>query len=210
MKEWIDLTIEISEDYLVYPGDENFEMKQTKTIGNDGFNLFQLHMNMHIGTHIDFKSHVLGFHTQEEVKFENFMGKGNLIKPTIINNVVSTKDLENQYNNLKNQEKILFLDLNHAPKANTKEYYDYIVFEPTIYNFLHDHNISVLGADIPNFSYLDEKNLEMHKELLGGNIFLIENLTNLHLLNQHFYFIGLPLNIKNVEASIIRAIAKNL
>lgn len=210
MNEWIDLSQTVSEDYLVFPGDEKLEIKQVKNIKDDGYNLSQLNMNMHIGTHIDFRSHVLELKNHEKIDFENFLGKGNVIRPAIINHIVSTKDLETKYNKLRNREKILFLDLNHTSQINTAKYYEQVVFEPMIFDFLTKNNISILGADIPNFSYVNEKNLRMHKDLLGEKIHLIENLTNLHLLNQHFYFIGLPLKIKNVEASMIRAIAKNL
>jgi len=210
MSDWIDLTVSITKNYLVYPGDKNLEIKQTRTIENDGYNLSQLNLNMHIGTHIDFRSHALKLKSQEEINFENFIGKGNVIRPAIIDNIVSTKDLEMQYNNLNYREKILFLDLKNAAKINTSEYYKPILFEPKIFKFLSENNIAILGADIPNFSYVNEEGLRMHKDLLGRNIYLIENLTNLDLLNHHFYFVGLPLKIFNVEASMIRAVAKNL
>ncbi len=210
MNDWIDLTVSITKDYLVYPGDEKFEIKQTKTIENDGFNMSTLKLNMHIGTHIDFRSHALKLKSLEEIDFSNFIGKANVIKPNIVDNIISTKDIEEQYNQLEYRERILFLDLNYAARINTQKYYEPIYFEPKIFKFLNENNITILGADIPSFSYFNEEGLRMHKDLLGKNIYLIENLTNLNLLNNHFYFVGLPLKISGVEASLIRAVAKNL
>ncbi len=210
MSEWIDLSVAISDKYLVYPGDEALAIRQTRDLKNDGYNLNQLYLNMHIGTHVDFPSHVVELKIKEEIDFNCFIGKANIIKPEVVNNVVSTKDLESKYYKLLNREKILLLDLNKAGQINTNEYYDQIVFEPLILDFFLKNEITTLGADIPSFAYVNDDNLLMHKDLLGNNIFLIENLTNLHLLKPHFYFIGLPLKIENVEASLIRAIAKNL
>ncbi|MDT8337461.1 MAG: cyclase family protein, partial [Candidatus Izemoplasmatales bacterium] len=174
----------------------------------DGYNLHQLYLNMHIGTHIDFKNHV--YAKEEEINFEKFMGKANVIKPNIVQGVILTSDLENKYHQQKYKERILLLDLNHGNKFNTKAYYEHAIFEPSIYNFLKENNITLLGADIPNFSYHHELDLKMHKDLLKSGIHLLENLTNIDKLNDHVYILALPLNIESIEASLVRAIAKNI
>jgi kynurenine formamidase len=208
MNEWIDLTVQITKSNLVFPGDEPLEINKVKSITEDGYNLNQLYLNMHIGTHLDFKNHV--YAKEEEISFENFMGKANVIRPNVVQGIISTSDLENKYLQLKYKEKILLLDLNHGHKFNTKAYYEHAIFETSIYNFLKDNNISLLGADIPDFSYRHELDLKMHKDLLKSGIHLLENLTNLDKLNNHVYILALPLNIETIEASLVRAIAKNI
>lgn len=208
MIEWIDLTVKITKSNLVFPGDEPLEITKVKNITEDGYNLNQLYLNMHIGTHLDFKNHV--YAKEEEINFENFMGKANVIRPNLVQGIVKTADLEHEYQQLKYKEKILLLDFNHSQKFNTKAYYDHPIFEQSIYNFLKDYNITLLGADIPNFSYYHELDLKMHKDLLKSGIHLLENLTNLDKLNSHVYLLALPLNIETIEASLVRAIAKNI
>lgn len=210
MSEWVDLTVEIGKHYLAFPGDPKLEEELLKTNQDDGFNLKQYSINMHVGTHVDFKNHVLNLKSKEKIDFNDFLGKGNKISPQIIKNVVSTSDIIAQYEALRYQEKILFLDLNHSKKFNTPEYFTYPVFEPEFFKFLVNYNIKILGADIPSFNYKDEKALRMHKDLLGRSLYPIENLTNLDQLSEHFYFLGLPLKINDLDASMIRAIAKSI
>ena len=208
MSEWIDLSVKIKKANLVYPGDEPLELKKVKSLSEDGFNLHQLNINMHLGTHIDFKNHVST--KENDIIFEDFLGKANVIRPEILNNVISTEDVEDKYLNLTYQERILILDLHHYYKFNTKSYYECPKFEPSIFRFLKDNNINVLGADIPDFSYFNDHELKMHKDLLKSDIYLIENLTNLSQLTSHIYLVALPLEIEGVEASLVRAIAKNI
>jgi arylformamidase len=208
MSEWIDLSIKIKLDNLVYPGDEKPKIQKLNSMEIDGFNLSSVTMNMHIGTHIDFKNHVTN--KPDSPDFTYFMGKANLVRPKIIDNVISTLSIESQYFLQKYQEKILLLDLNHSRKFNTKDYYNQPKFEPSIFNFLRNNNIKLLGADLPSFAYQDEKNLKMHKDLLKSDVYLLENLTNMGKLTEHVYLIALPLDFENVEASLVRAVAKNM
>ncbi|MDD4069546.1 MAG: cyclase family protein, partial [Candidatus Izemoplasmatales bacterium] len=134
MSEWIDLSVKIKKANLVYPGDEPLELKKVKSLSEDGFNLHQLNINMHLGTHIDFKNHVST--KENDIIFEDFLGKANVIRPEILNNVISTEDVEDKYLNLTYQERILILDLHHYYKFNTKSYYECPKFEPSIFRFL--------------------------------------------------------------------------
>ena len=208
MSEWIDLTVKIKKNNLVFPGDPPLEITKVKNLTEDGYNLNQLYLNMHIGTHLDFKNHM--FAKDEPVEFEQFMGKANVIRPLVIEGVVSTQDLAEKYQELRYQERILILDLNHSQKYNTKAYYDYITFEPKFFTFLKDNNITLLGADLPTFAYFKESDFRMHKDLLKSGIHLLENLTNLNSLNNHIYLLALPLSFESIDGSLVRAIAKNL
>ncbi|MGD9760824.1 MAG: cyclase family protein [Candidatus Izemoplasmatales bacterium] len=208
MSEWIDLTVKIKKNNLVFPGDPTLEITKIKNLTEDGYNLNQLNLNMHIGTHIDFKNHM--FAKEEPVEFEQFMGKANVIRPLVIEGVVSTQDLAEKYCELRYQERILILDLKHSQKFNTKSYYDYITFDPKLFTFLKDNNISLLGADLPTFAYFKESDYRMHKDLLKSGIYLLENLTNLDKLSNHIYLLALPLSFESIDGSLVRAIAKNI
>jgi len=208
MSDWIDLTVLIKKTNLIFPGDEQLEITKVKSLSEDGYNLNQLYLNMHLGTHVDFKNHVSV--KEEEIDFNDFLGKANVIRPKIIDSVVSTEDLRTKYEALIYKERILLLDLHHASKFNTKAYYEPIYFEPSIYQFLREYNINLLGSDLPTFIYKNDPDLKMHRECLKNGIRLIENLTNLNQLTSHIYFLGLPLSIEGIEASLIRAVAKNI
>lgn len=208
MDNWIDLTVEINEDYLVYPGDENLVLKWDKTIKDSGYNLSRINLNMHLGTHIDFKKHCLD--VNDSPMFSKFIGEANVLKIATTDNLIKTETVKNAYNKVNNKYSTLIFDFNHSRFLNSKKYYNVPKFEPSILNFFKVNKIKLIGADLPSFEYENGELLKMHLDLFENNIYLIENLTNLVKLKSQIYLIALPLKIKNIEASIVRAIARNI
>lgn len=208
MKEWIDISIEINEKTLAFPGDNSLKMDWVKRFNQDGYNLSILSLNMHIGTHIDYKKHVLD--EEDSISIDQFMGKANVIFMEPKNNLIRTNDILHAYQYIENKEDILIISTNHEKKLNTKEYFEYPKFEKSIFKFLKSNNIKLFGADLPSFEYNEDNMLDMHKDLLGHDIYLVENLCHLNSLRSHIDFIAIPLPIKDIEASMVRALAKNL
>ncbi len=212
MEKWIDLSIEIDENYLVYPGDSQVEIEQIKTIAKDRFNMKTVNINMHVGTHMDFKSHMLETEERsEDFPISKMIGKANVVRPRVIDNVCLTKDIITAYEQAGYKSKILLVDLGHAKLVNQEEYYNQPKFEQSLFPFLVKNGIDVFGCDSPTVVYHDSKDmLEMHHDLLGSNITIVENLTNLDKLTEVVDFIALPLKIKGMDGSLLRAVAKNI
>ena len=59
MNKWIDLTNLLDANYIPFPGDEKLSMKKVKNIDIDGYNMHRIETGMHIGTHIDARSHIM-------------------------------------------------------------------------------------------------------------------------------------------------------
>ncbi len=207
MNPWIDLTVLIDEFYKVFPGDELIVFKNLKTVEKDKYHIKQITTNMHVGTHLDTKKHVFkDGDSLETIDFSKFIGLAYVIKPKIINDIIQTSSITLKTDN---SISILILDLGWSKYLNTDKYYAYPKFQRSILNLLKRHNIQVLGLDIPSPEYENENFLQMHRDLLVNDIFIIENLTNLKSLNKIVNFIGLPLKIKGMDASLLRCVAKN-
>jgi len=208
MKKYIDLTVMLDENYLPYPGDESIKFRQVKSIISDGYNLTRIETGMHIGTHIDARKHIIkDGEGIEVVNLDELIGKARVIRPAIIDNLISTKDIAAK---ISGDEQILLLDLLHANKLNSDEYYNQPKFQRDIMQVLIRYNIKVIGFDIPSPEYLDGDFLDMHKDLMKSNILIIENLTNLNLLSDVVDFIGLPLKIKGMDGSLMRCVGRNI
>ncbi|MDA3932348.1 MAG: cyclase family protein [Tenericutes bacterium] len=208
MNEWIDLSLEIDKDTLPFPGDIPLKLDWEKSFDQDGYNLSILSLTMHLGTHIDYKKHVLN--VEDKISHNQFMGKANVIFIEPSNHLIKTNDIIQAYQYIENKEDILIMSINHEKKLNEEAYFKYPKFEKSIFKFLMANHIRLLGADLPSFEYEEGNLLEMHKDLLNHDIYLIENLCHLDVLRSHIEFIALPLPIKTLEASMVRAIAKNL
>ncbi len=81
-------------------------------------------------------------------------------------------------------------------------YMDFPVITSDAAEYLtYDRNVTFLGADVPFSS-------DVQRIVLGGEKFLIENLTNLDLINlNRFLLIALPLNIYGSSAAPARVVA---
>jgi kynurenine formamidase len=208
MNEWIDLTVLIDENYLEYPGDVPFEVKEEKLFAKDNYNMKRVTTNMHIGTHIDAPKHVLDLvEGVESIDINKVIGKAIVLKPRIVNGIIHTKDL---MTNFDREYNIVIINTDHSQYLNTNKYYDYPVFERNAIEFFIKKNIEVLAIDMPSPKYSDEEQLDMHKDLLSRNILIVENVTNLDSLKKYVEFVGLPLKMKGFEGSMIRCVAKNI
>ncbi len=71
--------------------------------------------------------------------------------------------------------------------------------------FLVDCGIELIGIDTPSVDYSPN---DAHFVLLGHEVLIVENLTNLDKIGQpHFQFMALPLKISGRDGSPVRAIA---
>jgi kynurenine formamidase len=163
---------------------------------------------MHLGTHIDYKKHVLK--EDKDDVFSPYIGYANVIFLQVKNGMIRTDDIRLAYQYIEEKAPVLFIHTGHGEKINTDDYFDYPKFDKGIVRFLKDNHILILGADMPSYEYEDGDMLQMHKDLLGQDIYLIENLVNLDKLSSLVELIVLPLPIKGLEASILNVMAKNL
>ena len=89
----------------------------------------------------------------------------------------------------------------------TAEYYqEHPIVDIELCRFLLRKNIKMLGMDMPS---PDKYPFEIHRLLFENNIFVMENLTNLHKLigEKSFEVIAFPLKIK-ADSSMTRAVAR--
>ena len=208
MKDWIDLSIQLNEKTWPFPGDDPLKIEWMKTFENDQYRLSKVSSTMHLGTHLDFRNHVL----EEKVNLDvnQFIGRANVIFVEPKAGVIRTKDIEHAYQYIDHFEQMLLLSTNQSRFLNTAQYYEYPKFEPSILDFLKRHHINLLGADLPSFEYTEGPMLKMHQDCYRNEVYFLENLTNLERLTSHIELIVLPLPIQGIEASWVRPIARNL
>lgn len=74
--------------------------------------------------------------------------------------------------------------------------------------FLHELGTKAVGIDLGNIEDNADMTRKVHVYLLGHELPIYENLTNLDRLPQkRFIFCGLPLNLKDATGSPVRAVA---
>lgn len=213
-KKIIDLTHLFNETMTVYPGTAGPRFEILNTVEKDGFAELEMTMVLHTGTHIDAPCHILkNKKSLDRFPTDKFIGSAIVI-PCQDKDEITLQYLQTFEDIIGQIDFILFFT-GWQYKWNTKAYFDDCpVPTPEAAKWLTKFNLKGIGFDafsvdkIVAAEKVTPENLPTHHILLGKEILLIENLTNLDKLpGSPFSFQCLPLNIENADGSPVRAIA---
>lgn len=146
---------------------------------------------------------IKGGKTLADFPIETFFGPPKIIdardQKTLNTNLLNVA-------NIQEGDIVLFFT-NHSQYFGKPTYYDsWPCMTEDLAKALVKAEVKMVGFDTPS---PDTSPYSIHKILLGANILILENLTNLSLLQNHsqIEFTALPLNL-NTDGSPVRAIAK--
>jgi kynurenine formamidase len=197
----IDLSVTINEQTPVYPGDPTPQIKPAGILANDGYNDHTITVGTHLGTHIDAPFHMLADgKTLDTFPLERFVGKGTYI------NVNGTYDLEEIKKISIVPNDIVIFDTGLGAKYFEPSYFeDYPAIPEDVATYLVEKKISMVGMDTCS---PDHDEFIAHKILLAGNVLIVENLTNTHLLaGKQFTVYALPIKLE-IDGAPARVIAE--
>ena len=206
----IDLTQKFTSEMPVYPGDTRPELKETSTVAKDGFGHFHITTGMHVGTHIDGPLHFIeGGKKLSEYGPEKFIGRGVLIDATMLSHSSGVKEIGTEF--LKDlqidAQTVVLVHTDMSKKFREAEYYtDSPVLTEELGNALVKAGVKMVGMDMNG---PDKPPFNVHKILLGAEVLIIENLTNLDQLVgvKEFEVIALPVYF-DTEAAPARVVAR--
>jgi kynurenine formamidase len=196
--QYIDLTQTFSAQMPVYPGDS---VPELTPIDSDGIRDHRLNTGMHVGTHMDAPLHMIaGGKRISEIDPAKFFGSGKLIDARGMDKIGPEVLADIQAGD------IVLVLTGFGSKFHDFDYYEkYPELTEAFANKLVELKVKIVGLDTPS---PDRKPFAVHKILLGQEILIIENLTNLEqLLNQKFEVVALPAKLET-DAALTRVIAK--
>jgi len=188
----------------VYPGDLEVSLKQQAFYQKDGHNNFALTTGMHAGTHLDGLMHLTENLTRmAELPLEMFAGNGFLVDvrgQTLI-------DLpESVFETLSPGSIVLFYTGFDQYYGKGEYYFTYPAISEATAWHLVKKKAKMIGMDSPSPDYAP---YNIHKILLGNNLLILENLTNLSALlpYREFELLAFPLKIE-ADSSPVRVVAR--
>lgn len=197
MKEnkYIDLSILLTKDTPVFPGEPNIILKKHANIKENTYNEHQITINTHFGTHMDFPYHMIDDGKKSsDFKLENFIGKGKVIN-------INNPDL-----NSIEDEDVFLLYSEHIEKGIDNLFNDVPVLDENLVDFLITKKPKMLLLDIPT---PDKFPYPIHKKILGNDILIVENVCNMKLLiDKKFKVYAIPLNFEEFDGSPCRVFAE--
>lgn len=200
---YLDLSVPINEDTPVYPGDPKAVIKPAGVLKNDGYCDHFVSMGTHVGTHVDAPAHMLeNGATLEKIDVERFIGRGRLVE--VQNKKFDLAAVEAA--GIQAGDIVLFRT-GMSEKYQDKVYFeDYPTMSEKVAKYLVEAKVSMIGVD--TCSVDNQDGFPIHKILLGGDVLIIENLTNLsQLVGKSFKVYALPLSLQ-IDGSPARVIAE--
>ncbi|MDF1534674.1 MAG: cyclase family protein [Methanosarcinaceae archaeon] len=196
-RKMFDISVGISPDMSIYPGDPKPQIEIISSIENDGTKLSRISFGSHTGTHIDAPSHVFkDGATVDRIQLDGLVGRSLLLDMSTKVKAITGNDLETANRLFEDIPgiKILILKL-----KNSLSYLDESATDWIVENGFATVGIDGLSADV-------QSQLSVHTKLLGNGINIVECL-DLHDVDEGVYdFMCLPLKIIGCDGAPARAV----
>ena len=204
----IDLTLTFAHGKL------GVEFEKEKEIQNDGFNTTTLHIYSHALTHMDATNHFLvDGEGVDKNELHKCIGEALVVdlshkEP---NSFITVDDLAYVADKIQPSTRLLLrTDWDtHAEMDDYRTHFPRVSVE--LARWLVERGIWLIGLESPSVASLLPENWEeltqVHQILLSGKIIIVEGLCNLRQLPETVEFTALPLKLKDVDGSPVRAIA---
>jgi kynurenine formamidase len=207
----IDLSHTLENSMPVFPGDDSPRFKKVMTHQHDGVQVIRMDLATHHGTHIDCPRHFYenGL-TTDSAQLQNFHGKALRIdcRMFAVGDVISL-DYLTQLDVDWDEFSWVVLFTGWSKFWGSKKYVDdFPALSREAAKFLVEKKIKGIGLDVISIDAIHSTDYPIHNIILGSGLFVIENLTNLHLIpTDVFTLSAFPLKIKAGDGSPVRAVA---
>lgn len=198
-----DISRLISEDMYVYKNKEEKKIKRTIVSDYTKGHYYEsrIDTDMHCGTHIDAPLHMLeNGSTIDRYDLSLFIGKCKVFDLTNVKEFITKDDIANL--DIQKDDIIIFKTTNSYDKEYNPKF---VYIEEDAASYLVQKGIKTIGIDAMSIERGKEGH-PTHKIILGANIGVIEDLALADIQEGHYFLSALPLNIKDSEASPIRAV----
>ncbi|MEN2738333.1 cyclase family protein [Microbacterium sp. X-17] len=204
----IDLSMPVSDEMGVYPGEPSPEFRPLTTIDDDGFEMWELKLFNHLGTHVDAPAHFLaGGATSETLSLPSMIGPVVVldVAPDVPGGVIPHEDIAAHDDRIRAAGRVI-LRTGWDARAGTPEYWEpWPQISPETAAHLASLGITFLGLDTPGPSHTQMR--EAHEPLLSAGCVIGESMVNLGALSTDSFLICLPVKLAGVDAAPARIVA---
>lgn len=199
----IDVSMEISEEMIYYPGNPQPEIEKYRQIPEDSTTESRICFGSHTGTHVDAPQHVQeGGETVEELDLENFYGNAQVMDLTDCKENVDREDLEEE--NITEDIVLLKTDNSVQGYEKFREDFTYLTLEGVEY--LIEQGVKTVGIDYLSLVKFDgEKKAAKAHKTANQEMTVIEGLDLSEVEVGKYTFSGMPLKMRT-DGAPIRAI----
>lgn len=185
-----DISMEIKEGMLVYPGNPHPAFKQYARIPKNVTNESLIKIGSHTGTHVDAGRHVSNSgYTADKLPLNSFIGSCRVIDLSKHGDAIHESDLKGRLG----REKIILLRTSNSSKQYARFRKDFAHVAMDAAQYLVKHKVRTLGIDYLSVKAFGRDD-DVHS-LIINNMALFEGLYLKHVRPGTYTFVGLPLRM---------------
>jgi arylformamidase len=225
----IDITTPISPFTRTFPGDPTPAIERVCTLEKEGCAVSRLSFGSHTGTHVDAPSHILenGL-TVDKLELKNLMGTALILNFSSLSGELTAGILEKAFRNIEAPENVPILLLKTeafsrkqgsagevSPPGtepgsqgidSRKEEFNSAYLDESGAAWIVKKGFKTIGIDGFSVDNLHSETLPAHHILLSGNVNIVECLELGSVEAGIYFFLCLPLKIKNCDGAPARAL----
>jgi arylformamidase len=204
--KFIDLSHPLRHGQKTFPMDPKLSIVPHSTTKDLKYNMTQVTLGTHQGTHLDAMYHFLDAgKTIEQMPLEWFYGSVTVLRlPKKAGEEVTLADLQRHESSLQPEAKIIYETGWHRQFGQENYFTEFPSLTLEAARYLASRKIRLLGMDTPTPS---RDWFEIHHILLGAEIVLVESLARLDQTPDQFTLSCFPLNFEGRDGSPVRAVA---
>ena len=198
-----DISMEIHPEMPLYKDQEQY--RPTITVHHD-FNSGKYHqssieINMHSGTHIDAPLHMLAEGgAVDNLDLNKLVAKCKVYSLTHLPDRITEKDLRDR--DITNGDFVILKTRNSLIDKFDPEF---VYLDKSAAAYLKSKEVIGVGIDALSIER-NQPDHDTHTLLLGAGIIILEGLRLKRIEDGEYLMVAVPLNIKGVEASPVRAV----
>jgi arylformamidase len=205
-----DITVPISNELPVYPGDPEIKITRVMSLeAGDVARVSHLSFSTHIGTHIDPPYHFMQDGMPlDQAPLDIFIGPARIVDvgdaASIDAVLLSTFDLDGA-------ERVIFKTRNSRFWRETNEFQkDFVYLETDAAESLVARGVKLVGIDYLSIEKFNFDQPTTHWTLLGAGVFIVEGLDLTGVPAGDYELICLPLKIKDGDGGPARVVLREL
>jgi arylformamidase len=201
-----DVTVPISKEMIVYPGDPAVEVERISSTGEDAaYNLTRYSFGSHTGTHIDPPAHFLADGmTADRVPLEMLIGRARVVEvtsPRIDEEALEEFDFSDDV-------RVLFKTRNSYLWSQPAFVEDYVYITPGAARQMVAEGIKLVGIDYLSVEKFGADDFQTHRAFLDAGTIIIEGLDLREIEPGHYEMICLPLRVAAGDGSPARVVLR--
>ena len=209
LSEILDISLPISPDMPIWPGDPIPMLELVTTLERHGVQTSRLSLGTHTGTHLDAPRHFIhGGRTIDQLDLQALVGPCQVVEVVHGRGQLAYADL--QPFDLQPGARVLLKTRRSKQPDGPIFTPDFIALDPSAADYLCERRVRLVGIDSPSIDAWGVDDFPCHKRLLGADILLLENLVLQHVAPGIYGLIAVPLNLVAADGCPVRALLTRL